>query len=159
MFTRKGLTLALAALFFATIIVSGTVIQSMAGGGPAPPPYAFKAVGPEISGPVTLVPSKDNMALKATMNATCGKKKVTVTYKFITQKPADTLTDAEITASATNFFLQAGSVDMKPAKACAPAGGSGDLLVLGIADLKVKRVQDKIKKIEGTAKLTFIATQ
>jgi hypothetical protein len=159
MFTRKGLTLALAALFFATIIVSGTMLPGLAGGGPANPPYPFKAVGPEMNGSVTLVPGKDNMSLKAAMSATCGTNKAKLDYDFKTQKTADTLTDAEITASATNYFLQAGTVVMKPIKACAPASGAGDLVVLGITDLKVQRVQGKIKKIEGKAKLTFIAPQ
>lgn len=158
MFTRKGLSLALAALFFATIIVTGTLTQGLAGGGPAPN-YPFKTVGPEMSGPVTMVPGKNNMSLKATMSATCGTKKVNLDYEFQTQQPADTLTDAQITASATNYYLQAGAVTMKPAKACTPASGPGDLMVLGITDLKVQRVQGKIKKIEGTAKLTFIALQ
>jgi hypothetical protein len=159
MFTRKGLTLALAALFFATIIVAGTLLPGLAGGGPIAPPWPFKAVGPEMSGPVTLVPGKDNMSFDASMSATCGTKKVNLTCNLKTQKLADTLSDKEITASATNYFLQAGAVTMKPAKACTPASGAGDLAVLEITNLKVQRVKDKIKKIAGTAKLTFIVPQ
>ena len=159
MFTRKGLTLTLAALFFATIIVAGSLTQGLAGGGPIAPPWPFKAVGSEMSGPVTLVPGKDNMSFDVSMSVTCGTKKVKLTCNLKTQQPADALTDAQITASATNYFIQAGAVTMKPAKACTPASGAGDLAVLGITDLKVQRVQGKIKKAEGTAKLTFIVPQ
>ena len=169
MFIRKGLTLALAGLFFATLIVSATVIQGAAGGGPAPPP-PYNVVGPEITGAATLTPvpgkpakkgkpANPSTQLKASMTATYGGKKVTLTYKFDTQKPADGLTDEEITTSATRYFLPAGSVKGH-SKTYKPASGKGDLMVVEITDLKVQRDSAlKIKKIDCQAKLTYIVLQ
>jgi hypothetical protein len=160
MFTRKGLTLALATLCFTIIIVSGTLIQGMAGASPVAPPYAWKAVGPEISGPATLLPAKDNdKVLKATLAISSGTKKATLTYDFKTAKTANTLSDQEISIGATNYFLQTGSVAIKPPKTFTPNSGSGDLMILGITDLQVQRTNGLITKINCTAKLTFIAPQ
>ena len=94
------------------------------------------------------------------MDGVCRGKKVNLTYDFKTQKPADTLTEGEITTSATKFYLPAGAVKMAPPKTYEPASGKGDLMVVEITDLKVQRDSDnKIKKIDCQAKLTYIAAQ
>jgi hypothetical protein len=159
MLSRKGLILTLAALFFVSIMVMGTAIQGTAGGGPMPPKYVWKAVGPELSGEVTLVPSKDNKFLQATLNGTYGKEKVTITSDIPTSKAADSLTAAEITASATNNFLQKGTYTLKdPKKGYNPASGNGDLIILEATGIQVTGAGAKMQA-KGQAKVTYIEEQ
>jgi hypothetical protein len=159
MLSRKGLILTLAGLVFATIIVTGTAVQGTAGGGPLAPAYAWKAVGPELIGGVTLVPSKDNKFLKATLDGACGKEKVTITGDIPTSKAADTLTPAEITASAANFWLQKGTYTLKdPKNIFKPASGAGDLIILEATGIQVKGTGAKMQAT-GQAKVTYIDKQ
>jgi hypothetical protein len=127
----------------------------LAGGGPEPPPYTYQEVGPAITGDLTLAPAADNLSFNATLKGTCGKEKVTVTASLKTVRPADTLTAQEIQTSAANYFLKAGSFQMK-AKACKAASGPGDLMVKSLTGLQQKK---KGKKVLWTGKgtLTFIA--
>lgn len=159
MLSRKGLILTLVVLFFATIIVTGTAVQGTAGGGPQPPPYTVKAVGPELSGEITLVPGKDNRSFQATLNGASGKEKVTITSDIPTGKPADTLTPAEITLGATNRYLGKGTYTLKdPKKVYKPASGNGDLVILEATGIQVTGAGAKMQAT-GKAKVTYIEEQ
>jgi len=156
MLSRKGLILTLAALVFATIIVTGTAVQGTAGGGPQPPPYTWKAVGPELIGELTLVPSQDNRSFQATLKGACGKEKVTITGKIDTAQPADTLGAKEISLGATNQFLGKGTYTLKdPKNLYKPASGNGDLIILEALCIKVTG-KGETMQATGCAKITYI---
>jgi hypothetical protein len=159
MLSRKGLILTLAALFFATIIVTGTVVQGTAGGGPLAPPYLWKAVGPELSGEVTLVPTPDKHFFKATLKGDYGQDKVTITCNIPISKDLDKLTADEITNSATNHFLAKGTYTLQdPKQVYKPASGNGDLVILGATGIQVKGKGAKMQ-VTGQAKVTYIDKQ
>jgi hypothetical protein len=155
---KKGFVLMMAGLFLAGVMITGTAVQSMAGGGPEPPPYAkWKEVGPEICGDVTLVPADQNSIFKATLKGTCGGQKVTLKAEFpIGNVPIDDLKAEHITRDAKNCFLKAGKYTLKdPSNCCKPASGTGDLLILEMTDVKIKG-KGKNMKITGTTRVTFI---
>ena len=156
MLSRKGLILTLAALFFATILITGTAVQGTAGGGPQPPPYTWKAVGPELIGELTLVPSPDNRSLLATLKGACGKEKVTITGTMDTPGPADEVTAAQITSGATNKYLGKGTYTLKdPKNIYKPASGKGDLIILEALCIRVTGTGETMQAT-GCAKITYI---
>jgi hypothetical protein len=156
---KKGFVLMMAALFLAGVMITGTALQGMAGGGPAPPTYAkWKEVGPEIRGEVTLVPADQNSIFKATLKGTCGGQKVTLKTEFPVGKDISKpeLTAADITRDAKNCFLKAGSYTLKdPSNCCKPASGTGDLLILEMTGVKIKG-KGKNMKITGKTRVTYI---
>ena len=116
-------------------------------------------MGPELSGEVTLVPTKNNQFLQATLKGTCGKEKVTIKSEIPTSKAADTLTAAEITNSATNQWLKKGTYTLKdPKKVYKPASGNGDLVILEATGIQVKGEGAKMQAT-GQAKVTYIEEQ
>jgi hypothetical protein len=159
MLSRKGLILTLTAIFFATLMVTGTAVQGTAGGGPAAVPYTWKAVGPELSGEVTLVPTPDNRFFKATLKGDCGNEKVTITADIPIGKDLDQLTAVDITNSATNHYLKKEIITLKdPKKVFKPASGNGDMVILNATGIQVTGKGAKMQAT-GQAKVTYITEQ